>query len=51
MVAKRKVPMDLEREAQFDRAFEQLTQLVDLQQADQLHPVCRLHTTFIHNVF
>lgn len=39
MAAKRKVPVDPENDARFDRAFEQLTQLVDLQQADQMHPV------------
>lgn len=39
MAAKRRVPVDPASEAQFDRAFERLTQLVDLQQADELHPV------------
>ena len=39
MAAKRKVPVDPESDARFDKAFELLTQLVDLQQADELHPV------------
>ncbi len=39
MAAKKKVPVDPARDAQFDRAFERLTELVDLRQADELHPV------------
>lgn len=39
MAAKKKVPVDPDRDAQFDRAFERLTELVDLGQADELHPV------------
>ena len=39
MGAKKKVSVDPDRDAQFDRAFERLTGLVDLKQADELHPV------------
>ena len=39
MAAKREVPVDPELDARFDRAFEQLRQLVDLGQADQRYPV------------
>jgi Transposase DDE domain len=39
MAAKPAVPIDPERDARFDKAFEFLTKLVDLKEADQLHPV------------
>ena len=39
MITRQKVPIDAERDAKFDRAFELLSQLVDLRTADQLHPV------------
>jgi hypothetical protein len=39
MAARRQVPVDSDQDARFDQAFERLTQLVDLRQADALHPV------------
>lgn len=39
MAAKKKVPVDPSRDAQFDLAFERLTGLVDLSLANELHPV------------
>lgn len=49
MAAGRKVPVDPDREAQFDLAFERLAQLVDLQHADELHPV-RANAVYISSV-
>ena len=39
MAARVKVSVDPEKDAEFDRAFEQIRELVDLSAADQLHPV------------
>ena len=39
MVTRPKVPIDAKRDAEFDRAFEVLSKLVDLRKADRLHPV------------
>ena len=39
MVMRPKVPIDAKRDAEFDRAFEVLSKLIDLRKADQLHPV------------
>jgi hypothetical protein len=39
MAAKRDIPVDPASDARFDRAFEQLRQLVDLDWADQRYPV------------
>lgn len=39
MVARRVVAVDAESDARFDRAFEALKERVDLQQADERHPV------------
>jgi len=49
MAAKTKVPIDPDRDAQFDVAFERLTQLVDLEHADRLHPV-RGNAVYISSV-
>jgi len=49
MATKSKVPIDSDRDAQFDVAFERLTQLVDLQHADRLHPV-RSNAVYISSV-
>lgn len=39
MVTRPEVPIDAQRDAQFDKAFEFLSRIVDLRVADQLHPV------------
>jgi hypothetical protein len=39
MAAKRMVPVDSEKDSEFDRAFELFTQFVDLEEADRRHPV------------
>ena len=39
MAAKRTVPVDPEKDGEFDRAFELFTQFVDLEEADRRHPV------------
>lgn len=39
MAAKRTVPVDPEKDSEFDKAFELFTQFVDLEEADRRHPV------------
>jgi len=39
MVIRPEVPIDAKRDAEFDRAFEFLSRVVDLRTADRLHPV------------
>ncbi|QDU52262.1 hypothetical protein [Gimesia panareensis] len=40
MCAKRTIPADPQLDREFDKAFEQIQELVDLNQADALHPTC-----------
>jgi hypothetical protein len=39
MAAKRSIPVDPEKDREFDKAFELFTQFVDLEEADRRHPV------------